>query len=565
MLARMLVASASQLLAVLPARIVVVRCSDGVVLEASDGFRAEAPAARPGVPLVTAWRSLAVALAPTFVGIREGTWAANVEAELAGSLRQVSCRRLDVADGSSICAVVTVAPATDVSPDVSLAAVHCGIVIEDAGGHVVVTNPMALELLGSVFGAGWQDAAPGWALVDADGQPLAADRLAPTEARVRRTAVGRQVVGVRGPGGTERWLTLDAEPVLADDGELRALVTTVAERTELTQLVHTLAACREVIDAGTDGFFARDLRTGLVLHSARLNALVGLAAVDTEVDTRAWRDRVHPDDVLRVSSTYDDVLAGRQERFDLMHRIRHEDGGYRWVRSRGKVVARDDAGQAVRLAGTVTDMNSAKQAEAALVDSERRLARATASGKVGLWEVNLTTGEAWRTPHHAAIFGASGPWSMASFRAAVVPEDVQVVDGALEVCRRAGEMHFECRIRRPDGRVRWVDITAEARVGSDGTTQYITGTVADITARKWIELDLSRAILAAEHRVGELERALADTGALTGLVSICMHCKSVRDAEDTWTRIEVYVAAHSTVRFSHGICPTCSEIYYPDS
>ena len=55
----------------------------------------------------------------------------------------------------------------------------------------------------------------------------------------------------------------------------------------------------------------------------------------------------------------------------------------------------------------------------------------------------------------------------------------------------------------------------------------------------------------------ELERALAQVEVLRGIVPICMYCKSVRDDKGFWERVEAYVTRHSTVQFSHGICPTC--------
>ncbi len=55
----------------------------------------------------------------------------------------------------------------------------------------------------------------------------------------------------------------------------------------------------------------------------------------------------------------------------------------------------------------------------------------------------------------------------------------------------------------------------------------------------------------------ELEQALAQVEVLRGIIPICMYCKSIRDDEGFWERVEAYVTRHSTVQFSHGICPTC--------
>ena len=55
----------------------------------------------------------------------------------------------------------------------------------------------------------------------------------------------------------------------------------------------------------------------------------------------------------------------------------------------------------------------------------------------------------------------------------------------------------------------------------------------------------------------ELEEALAQVKQLQGLLPICCYCKKIRDDQNYWQQVDGYLAAHSDVRFSHGICPDC--------
>jgi sigma-B regulation protein RsbU (phosphoserine phosphatase) len=59
------------------------------------------------------------------------------------------------------------------------------------------------------------------------------------------------------------------------------------------------------------------------------------------------------------------------------------------------------------------------------------------------------------------------------------------------------------------------------------------------------------------ERVRELEEAAANVKRLQGLLPICSYCKNVRGDDDYWQRVESYVAAHTDLQFSHGICPDC--------
>lgn len=60
-------------------------------------------------------------------------------------------------------------------------------------------------------------------------------------------------------------------------------------------------------------------------------------------------------------------------------------------------------------------------------------------------------------------------------------------------------------------------------------------------------------------RVEELEEALKRVKQLQGLLPICCYCKCIRNDENYWQRVEVYIGEHSDATFSHGICPNCFE------
>jgi phosphoserine phosphatase RsbU/P len=66
------------------------------------------------------------------------------------------------------------------------------------------------------------------------------------------------------------------------------------------------------------------------------------------------------------------------------------------------------------------------------------------------------------------------------------------------------------------------------------------------------------------RRVAELEDSLARVQTLEGLISICMHCHRIHAGPDSWEKLESYIGRHSRARFSHGLCPTCLETYYPE-
>jgi hypothetical protein len=64
--------------------------------------------------------------------------------------------------------------------------------------------------------------------------------------------------------------------------------------------------------------------------------------------------------------------------------------------------------------------------------------------------------------------------------------------------------------------------------------------------------------------IAQLQEALGEVKTLTGLLPICAGCKKIRDDGGDWQHIEVYIRARTDAEFSHGMCPSCVEHWYPD-
>ena len=78
------------------------------------------------------------------------------------------------------------------------------------------------------------------------------------------------------------------------------------------------------------------------------------------------RELVHRADIDTVLAGMKHVLRGDTPAFDVEFRIRHRDGGWPWIRSRGRVVDRDADGRATRMVGTHADVSKRKAAEDSL-------------------------------------------------------------------------------------------------------------------------------------------------------------------------------------------------------
>jgi PAS domain S-box-containing protein len=71
-------------------------------------------------------------------------------------------------------------------------------------------------------------------------------------------------------------------------------------------------------------------------------------------------------------------------------------------------------------------------------------------------------------------------------------------------------------------------------------------------------------VICISKDITELREAQSQLKSLRGILPICSKCKKIRNDEGAWQQLEYYISNHSEAEFSHGMCPDCAEILYPD-
>ena len=141
--------------------------------------------------------------------------------------------------------------------------VEAGVIVVDTDGEVVVSNPSAQEILG-LSG----DRPARRSVVDAVGEPVAADALPEREVLQTGRAVRGTLQGIAGPGGAVRWYRVNAAPIDADaDGQPEAVVVSFLDVTDFLETTQAAeqaqGVLRSVLEASPDGVMAfRAVRDG---------------------------------------------------------------------------------------------------------------------------------------------------------------------------------------------------------------------------------------------------------------------------------------------------------------
>lgn len=138
----------------------------------------------------------------------------------------------------------------------------------------------------------------------------------------------------------------------------------IAERTaELRESEERYALAAR---GANDGLWDWDLRANRLTLSPRWKEMLGYGEADIGTDPNEWLSRIHPDDRERLEVKLAAHFRQLITHFQHEYRIRHRDGAYLWMLCRGLAVWNAE-GQAVRVAGSQTDISDRKRAEQQLL------------------------------------------------------------------------------------------------------------------------------------------------------------------------------------------------------
>lgn len=100
-----------------------------------------------------------------------------------------------------------------------------------------------------------------------------------------------------------------------------------------------------------------------------------------------------------------------------------------------------------------------------------------------------------------------------------------------------------------------------------GGVDYITKPfdAAEVRARVATHVALRRALETQRRLVHDLQSALDRVKMLEGIIPICARCKSVRTDEGYWEQVESYLSEFAGLTFSHGLCPSCAKVVFPEA
>lgn len=238
------------------------------------------------------------------------------------------------------------------------------------------------------------------------------------------------------PGGGE-WIVRGV-PVRDAGGRTLGAVTTCLQLTALkaieTERVRTMEQLDLAVEAANLAVWDWYPAEQRVLVSDAYAAMLGYATDDLQLREGTFAHMVHPEDLAATVRAIHDHFEGKTRYVKAEFRMRCEDGTWKWIHARGRVIRRDDEGAPLRMVGIHQDITGRKVLEQTLQESEQRLKTAIEGAGISVWEKNLATGGVENTDNIAGMLGYA-PDDLEHMskdpRQWVHPEDLGVVQAAL--------------------------------------------------------------------------------------------------------------------------------------
>jgi diguanylate cyclase (GGDEF)-like protein/PAS domain S-box-containing protein len=121
-----------------------------------------------------------------------------------------------------------------------------------------------------------------------------------------------------------------------------------------------------VVRSANQGLWDWNLRSNEIYFCPQWAGMLGCEQAEIGSNPDGWFTRIHPEDLEAVHAEVMAHLLGLTPGFQSEHRLRHKDGDYRWMLSRGLAV-RDSSGMIYRMAGSLSDMTPQREAEKQLL------------------------------------------------------------------------------------------------------------------------------------------------------------------------------------------------------
>ncbi len=171
--------------------------------------------------------------------------------------------------------------------------------------------------------------------------------------------------------GTQLHVSLNMSPIRDAKGRTVGASVVARDINKQKQAEQTLASSEEryalAANGSNDGLWDWDLLTNKIYFSPRWKSMLGFEEHEIEGNSEAWIQLIASSDQSQFQADLAFHLAGQATQFRNEHRMTTKSGDLHWFLCRG-VAIRNERGEAIRMAGSSSDITKQKETEKALLE-----------------------------------------------------------------------------------------------------------------------------------------------------------------------------------------------------
>jgi PAS domain S-box-containing protein len=207
------------------------------------------------------------------------------------------------------------------------------------------------------------------------------------------------------------------------------------------------------------------------------------------VEQKSIADFITDIDILFTKFSQSGNKQITDERFESKIRLKNDD-----IRIIQHYIFTIKTPMGIKLAIVNSDITESRNSISRIGKNEERLKLALAASNVGIWDIDLITGESYFSPHTYTLLGyrpLEVDPSDELWRSVIYPDDREWVTQRVRSFVTSGNnLDLELRAVRKDGEVIWINSKTRIIRDERNKSLRVTGSISDITRQKNVELNL---------------------------------------------------------------------------
>jgi PAS domain S-box-containing protein len=253
-----------------------------------------------------------------------------------------------------------------------------------------------------------------------------------------------------------------------------------------------------ILDSTLEGWWEWDIVKHSTYHSPQWYKMLGYDTNEWPSSYNIWTELMHPEDQEHIMQKQNELML-HNDMWELEFRMKAKDGKYLWILSRGRVVQRDEKGQAEKVVGIHLDVTERKIAalrEQELVKQQNLLKGIIKVSPVAFNVYDLVREKIIYSSHIGHKILGYTEEDFETFSAEFVkgilhPEDIACLeDVARKLMDNQGNEVSECsfRVKKKDGAYAWIKIIDwVSKRNKKGEAEEIIGSIQDISKYKALD------------------------------------------------------------------------------